>query len=75
MFQVPFLAINIYLMMFVASLIWLIRRHHLSALAAKAAAPIGLSMTVVAISTGALWGQPTWGTYWVWDLRLTSLPS
>ena len=67
-----FLAINIYLMMFVASLIWLIRRHHLSALAAKAAAPIGLSMTVVAISTGALWGQPTWGTYWVWDPRLTS---
>ena len=52
-----FLAINIYLMMFVASLIWLIRRHHLSALAAKAAAPIGLSMTVVAISTGALWGS------------------
>ncbi len=67
-----FLAINIYLMMFIASLIWLIRRHHLSALAAKAAAPIGLTMTFIAIASGALWGQPTWGTYWVWDPRLTS---
>ena len=67
-----FLAINIYLMMFVASLIWLIRRHHLSAIAAKAAAPLGLGMTIIAITTGALWGQSTWGTYWVWDPRLTS---
>ena len=67
-----FLAVNIYLMMFVTSLIWLIRRHHLSALAAKAAAPIGLGMTTIAIFTGALWGQSTWGTYWVWDPRLTS---
>ena len=67
-----FLAINIYLMMFLASLIWLIRRHHLSALAAKAAAPVGLAMTFIAIVSGAFWGKPTWGTYWVWDPRLTS---
>ena len=67
-----FLAINIYLMMFLASLIWLIRRHHLSALAAKAAAPIGLAMTFIAIVSGAFWGKPTWGTYWVWDPRLTA---
>jgi len=67
-----FLAINIYFMMFVTSLIWLIRRHHVSALAAKAAAPIGAAMTLVALITGALWGQPMWGTWWVWDPRLTS---
>ncbi len=67
-----FLAINIYLMMFVTSLIWLIRRHHVSALAAKAAAPIGAVMTLIALITGAVWGQPMWGTWWVWDPRLTS---
>jgi len=67
-----FLAINIYFMMFVASLIWLIRRHHVSALAAKAAAPIGAIMTLIALITGAVWGQPMWGTWWVWDPRLTS---
>lgn len=67
-----FLAVNIYFMMFVASLIWLIKRHHVSALAAKAAAPIGMTMSLIALATGALWGQPMWGTPWVWDPRLTS---
>ena len=67
-----FLAINIYLMMTITSLIWLIRRHYVSALAAKAAAIIGLTMTIVTIITGSLWGSSTWGTYWVWDPRLTS---
>jgi heme exporter protein C len=66
------MAINAWLMMLVASLIWLIRRHHVSALAARAAAPVGLAMTLVALLTGALWGQPMWGTYWAWDPRLTS---
>lgn len=66
------MAINAWLMMLVASLIWLIRRHHVSALAAKAAAPIGVTMTVIALLTGAIWGQPMWGTYWAWDPRLTS---
>ena len=65
-------AINIWGMMFVTSLIWLIRRHHVSALAARAAAPIGAIMTLIAIFTGALWGSPMWGTYWEWDPRLTS---
>ena len=65
-------AINIWGMMFVTSLIWLIRRHHVSALAARAAAPIGVTMTLIAIFTGALWGSPMWGTYWEWDPRLTS---
>lgn len=58
--------------MLVASLIWLIRRHHVSALAAKAAAPIGIVMTLITLITGALWGQPMWGTWWAWDPRLTS---
>ncbi|WP_299303266.1 heme ABC transporter permease [uncultured Litoreibacter sp.] len=66
------MAINAWLMMLVASLIWLVRRHHVSALAAKAAAPVGLTMTVIALLTGAIWGEPMWGTYWAWDPRLTS---
>ncbi|WP_323037539.1 heme ABC transporter permease [Pararhodobacter sp.] len=66
------MAINAWVMMLVASLIWLIRRHHVSALAAKAAGPIGATMTMIALLTGAIWGQPMWGTWWVWDPRLTS---
>lgn len=66
------MAINAWVMMLVASLIWLIRRHHVSALAAKAAAPIGVTMTLIALVTGAIWGQPMWGTWWAWDPRLTS---
>ena len=66
------MAINAWAMMLVASLIWIVRRHHVSALAAKAAAPIGLIMTVIALITGAIWGQPMWGTWWAWDPRLTS---
>jgi heme exporter protein C len=66
------MAINSWFMMLVASLVWLIRRHHVSALAAKAAAPVGLVMTLIALITGAIWGQPMWGTWWAWDPRLTS---
>ena len=66
------MAINAWFMMLVASLIWIIRRHHVSALAAKAAAPVGIFMTLIALITGALWGQPMWGTWWAWDPRLTS---
>ena len=66
------MAINAWAMMLVASLIWLIRRHHVSALAAKAAAPVGGTMTLMALFTGAVWGQPMWGTWWEWDPRLTS---
>ncbi|WP_413717090.1 heme ABC transporter permease [Silicimonas sp. MF1-12-2] len=66
------MAINIWAMMLVTSLVWLIRRHHVSALAAKAAAPIGVTMTLIALFTGAVWGQPMWGTWWAWDPRLTS---
>lgn len=66
------MAINAWLMMLVASLIWLVRRHHVSALAARAAAPVGITFTLIALFTGAVWGQPMWGTWWVWDPRLTS---
>lgn len=66
------MAINAWVMMLVTSLIWLVRRHHVSALAAKAAAPVGVTMTLIALATGAIWGQPMWGTWWAWDPRLTS---
>lgn len=66
------MAINAWAMMLVTSLVWIVRRHHVSALAAKAAAPIGITMTLIALVTGAIWGQPMWGTYWAWDPRLTS---
>lgn len=67
------LAINVYFMMAAASIVGLVRRHHVSFLAAKAAAPIGAAMTLLALVTGALWGAPTWGTWWVWDPKLTSV--
>lgn len=66
------MAINIWIMMLITSLVWLVRRHHVSALAARAAAPIGIVMTLMALFTGAVWGQPMWGTWWAWDPRLTS---
>jgi heme exporter protein C len=66
------MAINAWVMMLVTSLIWLVRRHHVSALAAKAAAPVGMTMTLIALATGAIWGQPMWGTWWAWDPRLTA---
>ena len=66
------MAINAWMMMLATSLVWLVRRHHVSALAARAAAPVGATMTVIALITGAIWGQPMWGTWWEWDPRLTS---
>ena len=50
----------------------LVFRHPLADVSAKAAAPIGAAFTFLALVTGSLWGRPTWGTYWVWDARLTS---
>ena len=66
------MAINAWIMMLVASVVWLIRRHHVSALAARAAGPVGLTFTAIALITGAVWGQPMWGTWWAWDPRLTA---
>ena len=56
-----------------ASLIALIFRHPLGHVAARAAAPIGAIFTLATLITGSLWGQPIWGTWWVWDARLTSV--
>jgi heme exporter protein C len=52
------------------TLVW---RHPLADVAMKTAAPIGAAFTLICLVTGALWGRPTWGTYWVWDARLTSV--
>jgi heme exporter protein C len=48
-------------------------RHPLADVTAKAAAPLGAAFTFLALLTGSLWGRPMWGTYWVWDARLTSV--
>jgi heme exporter protein C len=56
----------------VCSLLSLVWRHPLSDTAARAAAPLGAVFTALGLVTGALWGKPMWGTYWVWDARLTS---
>ena len=61
-----------YGVMAVAALGTLVWRHPLADVAARAAAPIGAVFTLAALVTGSLWGKPTWGTYWVWDARLTS---
>src|SRR5580698_6093055 len=59
--------------MTVAALGTLVWRHPLADVTAKAAAPIGAAFTLLCLVTGSLWGQPEWGTYWVWDARLTSM--
>jgi heme exporter protein C len=51
----------------------LVFRHPIAHIAAKAAAPIGACFTFLALATGSLWGKPMWGTWWVWDARLTSM--
>jgi heme exporter protein C len=58
--------------MTVAALGTLVWRHPLADVTAKAAAPIGAAFTLLCLVTGSLWGRPEWGTYWVWDARLTS---
>ena len=62
----------IYMVMAGYSIIALVYNTRLSAMMAEALAPTGAWMTVVALITGSLWGKPTWGTYWVWDARITS---
>src|SRR5205085_3388915 len=60
-------------LMSIAALGTLVWRHPLADVTAKAAAPIGAGFTLICLITGSLWGRPTWGTYWVWDARLTSV--
>jgi heme exporter protein C len=62
-----------YGVMAVAALGTLVWRHPLADVTGKAAAPIGAAFTLIALVTGSLWGRPTWGTWWVWDARLTSV--
>ncbi len=60
-------------LMSIAALGTLIWRHPLADVAGKTAAPIGTAFTFLCLVTGSLWGRPMWGTYWVWDARLTSV--
>jgi heme exporter protein C len=63
----------VYGVMAIAALGTLVWRHPLADAAQKAAAPLGAGFTFVCLATGSLWGKPMWGTYWVWDARLTSV--
>lgn len=56
-----------------SSAVFLIWKHTVADVVAKAAAPVGAAFTAIALVTGSLWGQPMWGTWWVWDARLTSV--
>jgi len=67
------LAMFIYVAMAVSALGTLVWKHPLADVAARAAAPIGAVFTFLALVTGSLWGKPMWGTWWVWDARLTSM--
>lgn len=67
------MALSAYLFVAVASGVALVWRHLLAAVAARAAAPIGAAFTFVCLTSGSLWGRPMWGTWWVWDARLTSV--
>jgi heme exporter protein C len=67
------IALGCYTFMTFASLGTLVFRHPLADVAAKACAPIGAVFTFVCLATGSLWGKPMWGTWWVWDARLTSV--
>ena len=67
------LGIFAWVLMSAAALGTLVWRHPLADVAAKSAAPIGAAFTLMCLITGSLWGRPMWGTYWVWDARLTSV--
>ena len=68
-----FLALAGYFLMAAAGAVGLIWKMKLSYMLMKCAAPIGAALTFVALFTGAVWGKPTWGSYWVWDARVTSM--
>jgi heme exporter protein C len=67
------LALGVYVAMALFSVMAIVFRHPLADAAAKAAAPIGAAFCFLALVTGSLWGKPMWGTWWVWDARLTSM--
>jgi heme exporter protein C len=63
----------VYALLALASAVALIWRHPLADIAAQSAAPLGAGFTLLCLVTGSLWGEPMWGTWWVWDARLTSV--
>jgi heme exporter protein C len=67
------LSMMCYSVMTLSSIGTLVWKHPLADVSAKSAAPIGAAFTFMALVTGSLWGKPMWGTYWVWDARLTSV--
>ena len=67
------LAMMVYMVMTASALGTLVWRHPLADAAQKAAAPLGAGFTFICLATGSLWGKPMWGTWWVWDARLTSV--
>jgi heme exporter protein C len=67
------LSMMCYSIMALSALGTLVWRHPLADVAAKSAAPLGAAFTFLALVTGSLWGKPMWGTWWVWDARLTSV--
>ena len=67
------MAMMVYLSMTIMSVFALVWRHPLADILYKCSAPIGASFTLIALVTGSIWGKPTWGTWWVWDARLTSV--
>lgn len=67
------LGLALYLAMGVASFVYFVWRHPVADVAAAAIAPIGAVFAALCLITGALWGKPTWGAWWVWDARLTSM--
>ena len=67
------MALFIYTNMAIAAAVGLVWKHPLADLFTKAAAPIGAGFTALCLITGSLWGEPMWGTWWVWDARLTSV--
>ena len=67
------MALMIYSSIAIASCVFLINKHLLANIYCKACSPIGACFTLIAIITGSIWGKPTWGVWWVWDARLTSM--
>jgi heme exporter protein C len=67
------MAEGVYYFVALASFVALVWRHPLAEIGAQAAAPLGAAFTLVCLVTGSLWGRPMWGTWWVWDARLTSV--
>ena len=67
------MALFIYASMAISCAVALIWKHPLANVIAKSSAPIGAGFTFICLATGALWGKPMWGTWWVWDARLTSV--